>query len=247
MKLVELSPKGIFVFVGDTHGDLYTSKKIIEKYAGKGVRFVFLGDYVNRGYFSRGNINFLLSQREKHPRKVYLEQGNHEGHLVQDSEGYLVGRVDPADFWKKLTPREAEKYDEIFRGFPLAISIGNIIATHSALPRVSELSDINNIKDGDKNWGRMVWLDVADNTYYPTHRRGCIRTSEFNSKMARFGKDVLIRSHDWEAPESMFNGRCLTLFTSRCYDKRDRMTVAIADFTRKKQIRSVDDLIIEEV
>jgi len=65
----------------------------------------------------------------------------------------------------------------------------------------------------------------------------------FEDKMKKFGKNVLIRSHDPKARTIMYNKRCLTIFTSEAYH-RER-TVAIADLD--KEIKTTDDLRIEEI
>lgn len=64
MKLLEFEPKGRFVFVGDTHGDLDASKKVVDKYLRKGTKICFLGDYVDRGSKSMENVSYLLSKKE---------------------------------------------------------------------------------------------------------------------------------------------------------------------------------------
>ncbi|MDP3027448.1 MAG: hypothetical protein Q8N63_07080, partial [Nanoarchaeota archaeon] len=154
-----------------------------------------------------------------------------------------------SDFWGGLTRQKALEYEEIFRQFPLALSVGGIITTHSGLPNVETLKEINKIRDisegYDDRWHDIVWKDVADADYNHVIERSCIYDFDFNKRMGILGKNVLIRSHDSHAPEQMFDGRCLTLFTSRAHHRRQ--TIAIADFTKNKRITSVDDLIIEEI
>ena len=61
--------------------------------------------------------------------------------------------------------------------------------------------------------------------------------------MDRYGKRVLIRSHQPYAPLYMFKKRCVTIFTSYAYVP-DR-NVAIVDL--EKEIRTAEDLVIEEI
>jgi len=239
MNLIELAPKGKFVFVGDTHGDVDTSKFIIRTHLTEGTRIVFLGDYVDRGPRSKENVNYLLEQRKKHPRKIYLLQGNHER--------YLSYEFNPADFWYKLEHEEALEYEGTFRQFPLMLSVGDIIATHSGLPNVKTLKEVNKIKDLSEDWHSIVWEDVVDKHYASRidNNRRRLSVGDLKKIMKGLSKKLLIRSHDPKAPEQMFEGGCLTLFTSRAYPRRQ--TIAIADFTKKKRITSVDDLIVEEI
>ncbi|PJA83945.1 MAG: serine/threonine protein phosphatase, partial [Candidatus Nealsonbacteria bacterium CG_4_9_14_3_um_filter_37_29] len=47
-KLIEIKKAKKVIFVGDTHGDLEASQKIIKDYLKPENKFVFLGDYVDR-------------------------------------------------------------------------------------------------------------------------------------------------------------------------------------------------------
>ena len=77
-KLIEIEKTKKVVFVGDTHGDLEASQKVIKDYLKPENKIVFLGDYVDRGPKSKENLDFLLKTKEKYPNQVYLLQGNHE-------------------------------------------------------------------------------------------------------------------------------------------------------------------------
>ncbi len=239
MKIVKLSPLGRAVFVGDTHGDLEASKKIIRKYLVPKTRIIFLGDYVDRGEQSKENINFLLGQKNSHPKKVYLLRGNHEA--------YKEAPFHPADFWKSLNLLEKDQYNRIFEKFPLALSIGGIIAVHGALPQIDYLNEINSINPLDKNWNTLLWGDYAQNgnkdSFYG--KRTIFDENHFKKAMEQLGKKVLIRSHQQDSPQKMFDNKCLTIFTSNAYE--NKRTIAIADFNKTKSINSIDDLVIEEI
>ena len=267
LKLLEIKKAKKIVFVGDTHGDLEASQRVIKDYlparnashsdaGGKpGNKIVFLGDYVDRGPFSKENLDFLLEQREKHPEQVFLLQGNHEGHRFL--------KFSPAEFWESLGEKDYEKYCSIVESFPLAIVTNDIIVLHGVLPDVKNLSGINEIKNGDENWFKICWGDFYDEpgadlgidifTGRPQFGR-----DYFFKLMERFDKKILIRSHQPDAPQFMFNDRCLTIFTSSAYT-RERLqpahhpptsaeagpSIAILDF--KKEINSARDLEIRKI
>lgn len=242
MKLISLKPEGKVVFVGDTHGDLDASVKVIENYLKTDTRICFLGDYVDRGDLSKENINYLLEKRDKHLDKIFLLQGNHEN--------YDIMSFCPSDFWHKLSWDEQKKYSKIFKKMPYALSVDGIIALHGALPSIRKISSINNIPRNrdNKNWKAILWGDFEDETYPPDY--GMNGRPKFNKKyfreiMQKLGKNVLIRSHQYNLKEKIFDNRCLTVFTSSAYDRS--RTIAIADFNKKKNIRSIDDLIVEEI
>ena len=104
-KLIKLENFKKVIFVGDTHGDLDASQKVIKDFLRPGNGIVFLGDYVDRGPQSRENLDYLLAEEQKFPEQVYLLQGNHEG--------YPILEFSPADFWENLSPSDYEKYSLI--------------------------------------------------------------------------------------------------------------------------------------
>jgi protein phosphatase len=239
-KLIKIQKAKKVIFVGDTHGDLEASQKVIKDYLKEGNKIVFLGDYVDRGPFSKENLDFLLEQKEKNPDKIFLLQGNHEGHRIL--------KFFPAEFWESLSKEEYQKYSQIVENFPLALVAKDIIALHGALPEIEKLEDFEKIKIGDENWFRICWGDFVNEpggdlgldifTGRPQFGR-----DYFFKLMERFNKKVLIRSHQPDAPLFMFDDRCLTIFTSSAY-KKER-TIAILDF--QKEIKTAKDLEITRI
>ena len=242
-KLIELE-SGRVVFAGDTHGDLEATERIIRRYLKPKNKLVFLGDYVDRGPASLENINLLLEQKTRHPDALYLLMGNHEG--------YALGSFHPADFWEALDTELRQRYGEVLCTLPLAVSTANgVIALHGALPDVSRLEDINRIRPGSAEWHQITWGDWQERrgkslgldpyTGRPQFGRGW-----FNEIMSRLGKNVLMRSHQPDAPPTMYGKRCLTIFTSSAYRHCiSGRTIAIIDL--KKPVKSADDIEIEVI
>ncbi len=241
--LIEID-SGRVVFVGDTHGDIEATEQVLKRYLNSGNKIVFLGDYVDRGPSSEGNINLLFKTKLEHPEGLFLLMGNHEGRSIL--------RFHPADFWDSLDPELYERYASVLSSLPLAVSTSNgIIALHGALPKVETLEDINLIVPGDEQWEQITWGDWQDekgfclNSGFTTSRPQFGR-DWFETIMSRLEKNVLIRSHQPGASPVMFDGRCLTIFTSSAYSAVvSERTVAIADLS--KEIKTVDDLVIETV
>lgn len=241
--LVQLE-SGKVVFVGDTHGDFEATEKIVRRYLHSRNKLVFLGDYVDRGPASLENINFLLGRKLQHPESLYLLMGNHEGHAVVSFH--------PADFWEGLDAELRQRYSEVLSKLPLAVSTPNgIVALHGALPDVSDLEGINSIKPGSAQWHQITWGDWQDiegtslgmdpYTGRPQFGRGW-----FEEIMSRLGKSLLIRSHQPGAPPTMYDSRCLTIFTSSAYRHYvSERTIALADLS--KEVNTTDDIDIEVV
>jgi protein phosphatase len=239
-KLIEIKNARKVIFVGDTHGDLEASQKVIKDFLKKGNKIVFLGDYVDRGSFSKENLDFLLEEKKKHPEQIFLLQGNHEGHRIL--------KFSPAEFWESLSQEEYQKYSQIVEKFPLAVVVKNIIALHGALPKIEKLEDFEKIKVGDDNWIRICWGDFVEEEggdlgMDPLRGRPKFGRDYFFNIMAKINKKVLIRSHDPMAPLFMYDNFCLTIFTSSVYSK-ERM-VALADLS--KEVKTAKDLELKKI
>jgi len=235
MRLVEIKDAENVIFVGDTHGDLEISQKIIKDYLRPGNKIVFLGDYVDRGPNSRENLDFLLGNKKKYPNQIFLLQGNHEGHRIL--------KFSPADFWESLDTESYEKYTSTVEKFPLAAVTNDIVALHGALPDIENLKEIDQIKIGSEQWLQVCWGDFTEEPgrylgIDPFSGRPQFGRDYFLKLMERFNKKVLIRSHQAGAPKFMFDNRCLTIFTSSAY-ARER-TIAIVNLT--KAIKDAKDL-----
>lgn len=134
-----------YVF-GDLHGNCrdlhYFMKNLITfgdlRYTPH--RFVFLGDYVDRGDFSVEVVAYLFSMKVLAPDKVVLLRGNHEDTLVSGDLGsygatsfraqcrQLFGALLGEELWRKAS--------RVFSFLPLTANIdGRIFCTHGGLPR----------------------------------------------------------------------------------------------------------------
>jgi len=242
-RLIEINSERV-IFVGDTHGDLEASQIVIKKYLKPGNTIVFLGDYVDRGAHSAENINYLLSLKLQHPESLFLLMGNHEGPNLMPFQ--------PADFWERLDRELYPAYAQALAKLPLVASTSNsIIALHGALPEVESLAEINKIVPGNREWRQITWGDWQEVEGYalgddPWTGRPQFGRNYFEEVMSRFGKNVLIRSHQPGAAPVMYNKRCLTVFTSSAYYAVvPTRTIAIADL--KKEIKTADDIVIETI
>src|SRR5262245_53219663 len=68
--------------VGDVHGCLDKLERLVRACEAHAVarpaRFVFLGDYIDRGPDSAGVVEFLMRRRAAQPGAVICLRGNHE-------------------------------------------------------------------------------------------------------------------------------------------------------------------------
>lgn len=80
---VQLRLEGKFTIVGDLHGNIDDLINIFQKYGDpQEEKYVFLGDYVDKGQNSIETILLLYALKVKFPNNVYLLRGNHESSSI---------------------------------------------------------------------------------------------------------------------------------------------------------------------
>lgn len=239
-KIVKIEDGSRVIFVGDTHGDLEASKKVIESFLDDETKIVFLGDYVDRGEFSKENIDYLLDMREKYPNNIFLLMGNHEG--------YDVIKLYPNDFWASLSKKDYNYYSSILLKLPLvAITKNKVIALHGALPKINSIAEIEDIEIGSENWKAITWGDFEFENENKEIKlcsgRPKYSKEHFEDIMKKLKMNLLIRAHQPTAPLVAYNNRCVTIFTSKYYPIPRR--VAIVDL--KKETKDAKDVKIQEI
>ncbi len=85
-----------YLIVGDLHSDMISLAKILSKsdfpervLSGENIKLVFLGDYVDRGKYHLGTLDYLLALKVSFPNNVILLRGNHDGGY-QEKNGLVV-------------------------------------------------------------------------------------------------------------------------------------------------------------
>lgn len=138
----------IYVF-GDIHGN-YTDLMRFSKMLGMfkapramPARYLFLGDYVDRGKYSVEVIAYLLAMKVLYPKRIFLLRGNHELQTTNCSyQNYgercfhgmctkAYGEEDGNNVWWSV--------QYVFRNLPIAASIDkSIFCVHGGIPRFIE-------------------------------------------------------------------------------------------------------------
>lgn len=239
-RLVQLPAKGQAVFVGDTHGDIEATREVLDLFFKPGYTLVFLGDYVDRGEASRENISLLLEKKLEAPDRLFLLMGNHEGYAFEDFY--------PAEFWNSLSEEEIDLWSSVCGMLPyVAVSENGLIALHGVPPTITGpagLAAIEDIALGSVAWRTLVWGDFTvrpEKIAFSPWGRPTYGRDYFEFVMSEFGKSVLIRAHQQDIPETVFDRRCLTIMTSR--EVKAARRIAIADL-EQSEIRSVEEMVV---
>ncbi|KAL7738262.1 hypothetical protein ACLKA6_006593 [Drosophila palustris] len=130
------------VVVGDVHGQFEDLLRILRI---KGFppmqRYLFLGDYVDRGKHSLETLTLLLCYKIRYPDCVFLLRGNHESQCLNQIYGFYdeCKRRYSAKLWKTFV--------DCYSCMPVAAVVSNrVFCCHGGLsPSLTSIQDINNL------------------------------------------------------------------------------------------------------
>jgi serine/threonine-protein phosphatase 2B catalytic subunit len=131
--------------VGDLHGQYYDLEKILDLGGMPSIRhdlaqnkFLFLGDYVDRGAFSVEVVILLYALKLNFPNEVFLIRGNHE---CRQMTQYFSFRN---ECLQKYDVETYELFMESFDALPLACIVNEkFIAVHGGIsPNLKTIEDL---------------------------------------------------------------------------------------------------------
>ncbi len=238
-RLIEASPVGEAVVVGDLHGDLGSLIHILDNSnflnrmrSDKEVLLIFLGDYGDRGILSPEVYYVVLKLKTTFPGHVILMRGNHEG-----PSDLLASPHDlPIYLNRKFAERGSEVYLKLLDlfnnlytgvlvkdryvflhgGFPnQATGINDIAYAHEKHPRERHLEEI-------------LWSDPWEGirgTIASPRGAGRLFGSDVTDKLLKMlGAKALIRGHESSefGYKTNHNEKVLTLFSRKGLPYRNK-------------------------
>jgi len=213
---------------GDIHGQFYDLMELF-KIGGKlpSTNYLFLGDYVDRGYFSLQVIELLITLKLRYPARITILRGNHESRGISQVYGFydecLAKYNGRTIIWKLLT--------DLFDYLPISALINKqILCFHGGLsPSAMELKDIQNI-DRIKEVPHegilcdVLWSDPHDNSNggWNISPRGCgyIWGNDISQKFNYVnGLDLIARAHQlvMDGYNWCHNKNVVTIFSAPNY------------------------------
>ncbi|KAI5150030.1 serine/threonine-protein phosphatase 2A catalytic subunit [Enteropsectra breve] len=226
---------------GDIHGQLFDLFELL-KIGGVPpyTNYLFMGDYVDRGYHSVETVAFLLCLKVKHPDRIWMLRGNHESRQITQVYGFFdecIRKFGSPSVWRMFM--------DLFDFLPIAAVVNNdTFCCHGGLsPSFSTIDQLNAVyrKTEIPNEGAMcdiLWSDPDDRSGWGQSPRGAGFT---------FGKDVtelfcaknnlkmICRAHQLVNDGYNWNhdNECVTVFSAPNYCYRCGNLAALMEMSEK--------------
>lgn len=210
---------------GDIHGQLHDLLTLFDKSGGvENTRYIFLGDFVDRGYYSLESFLLLLCLKLRYPDRVTLIRGNHETRQITKVYGFydeILRKYGNSNVWRYC----CEVFDYLSLG---AIINNSIFCVHGGLsPDISTIDEIKAIdrKQEVPHEGVMcdlLWSDPDDVETWGLSPRGAgfiFGKNEVDKFLHDNNVELIARAHQlvMEGYKEMFDGGLVTVWSAPNY------------------------------
>ncbi|ELP94459.1 serine/threonine protein phosphatase 2B catalytic subunit A2, putative [Entamoeba invadens IP1] len=156
--VVDLNDNVETLIIGDTHGQFYDTVSLLEKT--QAARYVFLGDYVDRGEFGVELVLMLFSLKISSPKRFIFLRGNHESRAMSEKNTFK------AECLSKYNEEIYESFISVFQTLPIAAVVNNkYFCVHGnvtpGLTTIAAINELNRFCEPEKGTqlGEMLWND----------------------------------------------------------------------------------------
>lgn len=236
--------------VGDIHGQWYD---LIELFRIGGdlphTNYVFLGDYVDRGYHSIETVSLIMSLKVRFPERIHILRGNHESRQITQVYGFYdqcFKQYGSPNVWKYFT--------DLFDYLPLSIVVDNkIFCVHGGLsPQLNSLDDVRQLDrfhevPHDGPICDLIWSDPEDRVSWGISPRGAgyiFGEDVTNRWNTTNGLVLTVRAHQlvMEGYQYTHSDQLLTLFSAPnyCYRCGNQAAILEIDDLFNKEIRQFE-------
>ncbi|KAF0501959.1 serine/threonine-protein phosphatase 4 catalytic subunit [Gigaspora margarita] len=226
---------------GDIHGQFYDLKELF-KVGGDcpDTNYLFLGDFVDRGFYSVETFLLLLALKVRYPDRITLIRGNHESRQITQVYGFYdecLRKYGSVNVWRHCC--------EIFDYMSLSAIIENkIFCVHGGLsPVIGSLDQIRTIdrKQEVPHDGAMcdlLWSDPDDIEGWGISPRGAgyLFGGDIVAQFLQNNNlDLIARAHQlvMEGYKLMFNNTIVTVWSAPNYCYRCGNVAAILELDDK--------------
>mmetsp|Transcript_21518 Transcript_21518/g.44867 ORF Transcript_21518/g.44867 Transcript_21518/m.44867 type:complete len:319 (-) Transcript_21518:24-980(-) len=210
---------------GDVHGQWHD---LIELFRIGGsapdTNYLFMGDYVDRGYYSVETVSLLVALKVRYPDRIFILRGNHESRQITQVYGFYdecLRKYGSANVWKFFT--------DLFDYLPLTALVSNsIFSLHGGLsPSVDTLDHIRQLDRVQEvpHEGPMcdlLWSDPDDRCGWGISPRGAGYTfgsdisEQYNQKngltLVARAHQLVMEGYNWSHDQSV-----VTVFSAPNY------------------------------
>lgn len=237
---------------GDIHGQLHDLLTLFKR-GGEcpGTRYLFLGDFVDRGFYSLESFLLLLCLKVRYPDRVTLIRGNHESRQITTVYGFYdecLRKYGSSNVWRYCV----EVFDYLALGAVIG-GPGGVFCVHGGLsPDIEEISQIRLIdrKQEVPHEGAMcdlLWSDPDDVAGWGISPRGAgflFGKKEVDKFLHKNNVSLIARAHQlvMEGYKELFDGGLVTVWSAPnyCYRCGNVAAVLAIDDNLEKDYKIFD-------